>query len=159
PPRTRRRWHHLPARAARRRHAGGHGDPAPLGRRRPVRVRHDRRVLRRRVHIASALRMWHGSGMGYLETAKELYRDVAVTPEPGLCCTTSPAWARPDLVVPPRMLEMNYGCGTTVHPRDLAGAPTVVYVGAGGGLELLQFAYFSRRPGAVIGIEPVAEMR
>lgn len=97
--------------------------------------------------------------MGYLETAKDLYRDAAVTPEPGLCCTTSPAWALPDLVVPARMLEMNYGCGTTVHPRDLVGAPTVVYVGAGGGLELLQFAYFSRRPGAVIGIEPVAEMR
>jgi SAM-dependent methyltransferase len=57
------------------------------------------------------------------------------------------------------MTAMNYGCGTTVHPRDLTSEPTVVYVGVGGGLELLQFAYFSRRPGAVIGVEPVAEMR
>lgn len=97
--------------------------------------------------------------MGYLETAKEIYRKAAVAPEGGLCCTTSTSWALPDLVVPDRMKEMNYGCGTTVHPRDLAGAPTVVYVGVGGGLELLQFADFCRRPGAVVGVDPVAEMR
>jgi ubiquinone/menaquinone biosynthesis C-methylase UbiE len=41
----------------------------------------------------------------------------------------------------------------------LANQPTVLYVGVGGGLEALQFAYFSRRPGAVIAIEPVATMR
>lgn len=97
--------------------------------------------------------------MGYLDTTKEIYRKAAVAPERGLCCTTSPSWTLPDLVVPDRMKEMNYGCGTTVHPRDLAGAPTVVYVGVGGGLELLQFAYFCRRPGAVVGVDPVAEMR
>jgi len=97
--------------------------------------------------------------MSYLETAKDFYRSAALTPEKGLCCTTSPVWSLPELTVPPRMLEMNYGCGTTVHPRDLTGQPSVVYVGVGGGLELLQFAYFCRRAGAVVGIEPVAEMR
>jgi SAM-dependent methyltransferase len=34
----------------------------------------------------------------------------------------------------------------------------VLYVGVGGGMELLQFAYFSRRPGAVIGVDVVPEM-
>lgn len=97
--------------------------------------------------------------MSYLDAAQEFYRDAAVTPQVSLCCTTAPPWALPGLEIPPRMQEMNYGCGTTVHLRDLGGSPTVVYVGVGGGLELLQFAYFSRRPGAVLGIEPVPEMR
>ena len=57
------------------------------------------------------------------------------------------------------MQEMNYGCGTTVHPAELSGEPTVLYVGVGGGLEALQFAYFSRRPGAIIAVDPVASMR
>ena len=54
---------------------------------------------------------------------------------------------------------MNYGCGSTVHPRDLTDSPTILYVGVGGGMELLQFAYFSRRKGAVIGLDVVDEMR
>jgi SAM-dependent methyltransferase len=45
-----------------------------------------------------------------------------------------------------------------VHPRDLVNEPTVLYVGVGGGMELLQFSYFSRRPGAVIGVDAVPEM-
>jgi ubiquinone/menaquinone biosynthesis C-methylase UbiE len=57
------------------------------------------------------------------------------------------------------MQQMNYGCGTTVHPRELNNAPTVLYVGVGGGVEALQFAYFSRRAGAIIAVDPVAEMR
>ena len=57
------------------------------------------------------------------------------------------------------MQQMNYGCGTTVHSTELSGQPTVLYVGVGGGLEALQFAYFSRRPGAVIAVDPVAAMR
>lgn len=97
--------------------------------------------------------------MGYLETTQEFYRRAAETPDAGLCCTTTPVWRLPELDVPERMLEMNYGCGTTVHPRDLVDRPTVLYVGIGGGMELLQFAYFSRRTGGVIGVEPVAEMR
>jgi len=97
--------------------------------------------------------------MNYLETTKDFYKEAALEPDKGLCCTTNPVWALPELSVPTRMLEMNYGCGTTVHPRDLADQPTVLYLGVGGGLELLQFAYFCRRPGGVVGIEPVAEMR
>ena len=97
--------------------------------------------------------------MSYLETTRDFYGKVAETPEPGLCCTTTPAWNLPGLVVPSKMLEMNYGCGTTVHPRDLANSPTVLYVGVGGGMELLQFAYFSRKPGGVIGVDPVEKMR
>ena len=42
---------------------------------------------------------------------------------------------------------MNYGCGSTVNPRDLVGSPSILYVGVGGGMEVLQFAYFSRRAG------------
>lgn len=97
--------------------------------------------------------------MSYLETTKEFYARAADTPDAGLCCTTTPKWTLPELIVPKRMDEMNYGCGTTIHPRDLAGSPTILYVGVGGGLEVLQFAYFSRRRGAVIGVDPVERMR
>jgi SAM-dependent methyltransferase len=97
--------------------------------------------------------------VAYLETTRDFYREVAETPDPGLCCTTTPVWSLPGLVVPQEMLEMNYGCGTTVHPRDLARSPAVLYLGVGGGMELLQFSYFSRRPGAVIGVDPVDRMR
>lgn len=94
----------------------------------------------------------------YLDTTHNIYREAALEPEIGLCCTTTPVWRLPELSIPQRMLEMNYGCGSTVHPRDLANAPTVLYVGVGGGIELLQFAYFSRRAGAVIGVDLVKEM-
>ncbi len=94
----------------------------------------------------------------YLETAQDVYRQAALEPEIGLCCTTTPIWRLPELSVPQRMLEMNYGCGSTVHPRDLADHPTVLYVGVGGGMELLQFAYFSRHQAAVIGVDLVEEM-
>lgn len=96
---------------------------------------------------------------GYLETTAQFYRDVATTPDVGLCCVQGGMQTLPGLKIPQRMEEMNYGCGTTVQPTELADEPTVLYVGVGGGLEALQFAYFSRRPGAVIAIEPVAEMR
>ena len=56
------------------------------------------------------------------------------------------------------MLEMNYGCGSTVHPRDLSNNPSILYVGIGGGMELLQFSYFTRNAGSVIGVDPVEEM-
>jgi SAM-dependent methyltransferase len=97
--------------------------------------------------------------MSYLDTAKDFYAEAASNPVPGLCCTTTPKWTVPDLVIPRVMEEMNFGCGTTVHPRDLGASPTILYVGVGGGLELLQFAYFSRRSGAVVGVDPVARMR
>ena len=71
--------------------------------------------------------------MNYLETTKDFYKEAALEPDKGLCCTTSPVWALPELSVPTRMLDMNYGCGTTVHPRDLVDQPSVLYLGVGGG--------------------------
>ncbi len=97
--------------------------------------------------------------MSYLETTAKFYAEVAQTPQVGLCCVQSTPWQLPGLNVPCQMQQMNYGCGTTVHPTELAGEPTVLYVGVGGGLEALQFAYFCRRPGSVIAVEPVEAMR
>ncbi|WP_414753409.1 arsenosugar biosynthesis arsenite methyltransferase ArsM [Anabaena sp. CCY 9910] len=97
--------------------------------------------------------------MTYLETAAQFYSEVAQTPQVGLCCVQSTPLQLPGLKIPLSMQEMNYGCGTTVHPTELGKQPTVLYVGVGGGLEALQFAYFSRRPGAVIAVDPVAAMR
>ncbi|BAY45477.1 hypothetical protein SAMD00079811_30800 [Scytonema sp. HK-05] len=97
--------------------------------------------------------------MSYLETAAQFYSEVAQTPQVGLCCVQSTPLQLPGLNIPCKMQEMNYGCGTTVHPTELGNQPTVLYVGVGGGLEALQFAYFSRRPGAVIAVDPVLEMR
>jgi SAM-dependent methyltransferase len=94
----------------------------------------------------------------YIDTTADFYREAALVPNVGLCCTTTPVWALPDLDMPKIMLQMNYGCGTTVNPRDLVKSPTILYVGVGGGMELLQFAYFSRRAGAVIGVDLVSEM-
>ena len=94
----------------------------------------------------------------YLETTKNIYKEAALKPDIGLCCTTTPIWQLPGLSIPTIMQEMNYGCGSTVHPRDLANNPTILYVGVGGGMELLQFAYFSRRKGGVVGIDVVDEM-
>ena len=96
--------------------------------------------------------------MSYLETTHDLYRDAALSPEVGLCCTTNPVWELPGLKIPKIMQEMNYGCGSTVHPRDLVNDPKVLYVGVGGGMELLQFAYFSRHKGGVTGVDVVDEM-
>lgn len=97
--------------------------------------------------------------MTYLETAAQFYREVAQTPQVGLCCVQSTPLQLPGLKIPLPMQEMNYGCGTTVHPTELGNQPTVLYVGVGGGLEALQFAYFSRYASAVIAVEPVGAMR
>lgn len=94
----------------------------------------------------------------YLETTKNIYKQAAETPDVGLCCTTTPVWAFPELKIPQIMLDMNYGCGSTVHPRDLVNSPKILYVGVGGGMELLQFSYFSRQAGGVIGVDVVDEM-
>ena len=96
--------------------------------------------------------------MAYLDTTFDVYKQAALTPDVGLCCTTTPVWQLPGLDIPTKMLEMNYGCGSTVHPRDLVGHPKILYVGVGGGMELLQFAYFSRQEGGVIGVDAVTEM-
>ncbi len=94
----------------------------------------------------------------YLATTIDVYKKAAETPDVGLCCTTTPVWALPGLDMPKIMLEMNYGCGSTVNPRDLVNNPTILYVGIGGGMELLQFSYFSRQKGGVIGVDIVDEM-
>jgi len=94
----------------------------------------------------------------YLETTKEIYKKAAETPDVGLCCTTTPVWAFPGLEIPKKMLEMNYGCGSTVNPRDLINNPKILYVGVGGGMELLQFSYFNRQAEGVIGVDVVDEM-
>ncbi|MDA2934151.1 arsenosugar biosynthesis arsenite methyltransferase ArsM [Acidobacteria bacterium AH-259-D05] len=94
----------------------------------------------------------------YLKTTKNVYREAALKPQKGLCCTSTPVWKLPELEIPEKMLEMNYGCGSTVHPRDLGDGCKVLYVGVGGGMELLQFSYFGRKPQSVIGVDPVEEM-
>jgi SAM-dependent methyltransferase len=94
----------------------------------------------------------------YLDTTYDVYKEAAENPQVGLCCTTTPVWQLPELSVPKKMLAMNYGCGSTVNPRDLVNTPTVLYVGIGGGMELLQFSYFSRKAGKIIGLDVVEEM-
>lgn len=94
----------------------------------------------------------------YLDATKDLYKEAAITPDVGLCCTTTPIWALPGLEMPVIMQQMNYGCGSTVNSRDLVDNPTILYVGVGGGMELLQFAYFSRQKAGVIGVDVVDEM-
>ena len=94
----------------------------------------------------------------YLETTRNVYREAAEKPDVGLCCTTTPVWQLPGLDMPLIMQQMNYGCGSTVNPRDLVNNPKILYVGVGGGMELLQFAYFSRQKNGVIGVDVVDEM-
>lgn len=96
--------------------------------------------------------------MPYLETAHELYKNAAVKPDASLCCVTANKRNYRGLQVPDIMYEMNYGCGTTVHPDEIGSHETVLYVGVGGGLEALQFAYATRRDNSVIAIDRVPEM-
>ena len=94
----------------------------------------------------------------YLDATVNLYRDAALTPDVGLCCTTTPIWKFPRLEIPKTMQEMNYGCGSTISAQDLINNPKILYVGVGGGMELLQFSYFSRQKGGVVGVDFVDEM-
>ena len=94
----------------------------------------------------------------YRAVAEELYAAAAREPQSALCCTTTPTWELPGLDVPRAMLERNYGCGTTVHPRDLVNAERVLYIGVGAGMEALQLSYFLRREGGVIAVDKVPEM-
>ncbi|MFO0980205.1 MAG: methyltransferase domain-containing protein [Planctomycetota bacterium] len=95
----------------------------------------------------------------YMTCVRETYAAAALEPDPSLCCIAGTHWSLPDLHVPAAMQEMNYGCGTTVHPGDLIGHRPILYVGVGGGLEALQFAYVRRLSGGVIAVDPVPEMR
>jgi len=96
--------------------------------------------------------------MSYLDATQDLYKQAALTPDVGLCCTTNPIWQFPGLSIPKIMQEMNYGCGSTVSAQDLVNNPKILYVGVGGGMELLQFSYFSRQMGGVTGVDSVDEM-
>lgn len=96
--------------------------------------------------------------MSYLKTTHDLYKEAALTPDVGLCCTTNPIWELPGLKIPKIMQEMNYGCGSTVNARDLTNNQKILYVGVGGGMELLQFSYFSRQKDGVVGVDVVDEM-
>lgn len=96
--------------------------------------------------------------MSYLDATTDLYKNAALTPDVGLCCTTTPIWKFPGMEIPMIMQEMNYGCGSTISAQDLINNPKILYVGVGGGMELLQFSYFSRQKGGVIGIDVVDEM-
>lgn len=97
--------------------------------------------------------------LDYHSIVQDVYRKAAQTPDSSLCCVPQTPRYLPGLHVPPIMHEMNYGCGTTVHLQDMTEGQTVLYVGVGGGLEALQLAYFTRRPGGVIAVDPVARMR
>ncbi|HYH95844.1 arsenosugar biosynthesis arsenite methyltransferase ArsM [Hyalangium sp.] len=99
-----------------------------------------------------------GKDEQYLDIVRDVYAQAATTPQPKLCCTTAPIWQLPGLKVPTVMQEMNYGCGTTVHPADIGSDDTILYVGVGGGMEVLQLAYFARRPGGVIAVDAVGAM-
>jgi SAM-dependent methyltransferase len=94
----------------------------------------------------------------YLSATIDVYKDAAESPNVGLCCTTTPIWQLPGLRIPDKMLQMNYGCGSTVNPADLVNNPKILYVGVGGGMELLQFSYFNRQKDGVIGVDVVDEM-
>ena len=96
--------------------------------------------------------------MSYLNATNDLNKQAALTPDIGLCCTTTPIWKFPGLEIPTIMQEMNYGCGSTISAQDLINNPKILYVGVGGGMELLQFSYFSRQKGGVIGVDVVDEM-
>ena len=96
--------------------------------------------------------------MSYLETTKSVYKDAALTPDIGLCCTTTRTWQFRGLPIPKAMQEMKHGVGMTANLRDLVNNPKILYVGVGGGMELLQFSYFSRQNNGVIGVDVVDEM-
>ena len=94
----------------------------------------------------------------YQSAVDALYAEAATTPMASLCCTSTPPWKLPGLRVPQGMLDRNYGCGSTVNPRDLTACERALYVGVGGGLEALQMAWFIRRPGGVVAVDRVPAM-
>lgn len=43
----------------------------------------------------------------YLDTTKDIYKQAALAPNVGLCCTTTPIWQLPNLSMPVIMQQMN----------------------------------------------------
>lgn len=97
--------------------------------------------------------------MSYLQTVEAVYREAALAPAENLCCVPSGPRSFPGLLIPDAMHAMNYGCGSSVRPEDLREGQRALYIGVGGGLEALELAYFTRRLGGVVAVDPVAEMR
>jgi SAM-dependent methyltransferase len=91
--------------------------------------------------------------MTFRDHTRALYAAAARTPDASLCCNSAPPWRLPGLSVHRGMLARNYGCGSTIHARELADVRLVLYVGVGAGLKALQAAYFVRRPGGVVGVD------
>ena len=95
--------------------------------------------------------------MSYLEVTKDVYKEAALTPDVGLCCTTTP-YGNSRTIHPHHYARNELWLWINRSPRDLVNNPKILYVGVGGGMELLQFAYFSRQKEGVIGIDVVDEM-
>ena len=93
--------------------------------------------------------------MSYLETTKDLYRSGA-EPDVGLC-GSNPIWELPGLSIPKIMQEMNYGCGSTVHPRDLSRQPKNSLCRCWRRHGALLLPIFAKK-GHVIGVDVVDEM-
>lgn len=96
--------------------------------------------------------------MSYQQTIDDLYKNAAASPMKSLCCVPRPPANLPGLVIPEIMLDMNYGCGTSAQLGKIGPTDTVLYIGVGGGMELLQLAWMTRRAGSIIGIDRLPEM-
>ncbi len=44
--------------------------------------------------------------MSYIETTKNIYREAAITPQEGFCCTTTPIWKLPGFEIHKIMQQM-----------------------------------------------------
>ena len=78
--------------------------------------------------------------MSYLDTTVDVYKAAAETPDVGLCCTTTPIWKFPGL-------KFDHHAGNElwlwVHRSSQRSVnnPKILYVGVGGGMELLHFIF------------------
>ena len=91
-------------------------------------------------------------------TVRDLYTKAATTTIGNLCCNPKRRLFEGSVVFPDDMLKSDYGCGTTVHPQDFTPGMKVLYVGVGGGMEALAFAYLTRAPHSVLAVDAVEEM-
>lgn len=96
--------------------------------------------------------------MSYQQAIDDLYREAAQSPIKSLCCVSQPPANLPGLVIPDLMFDMNYGCGSAAQLGKVTGDDQVLYIGVGGGLELLQLAWMTRADQSVIGVDRLPEM-
>ena len=57
--------------------------------------------------------------MNYLEVTKDVYKEAALTPDVGLCCTTTPILAIPELIHPNHHARNELRLWIYSSPRDL----------------------------------------